>query len=189
MGARMRRLGWGLLGAALLCGVFASCVRDSMAYRRALREWTKHHTVYSLNDLRAELIVSATLLTPAFRDARLVFESALRDGEPGELPRAWDLSGTSVLIGLYAPKGMERLGQSFDDGYWQLSLTTPDGMVVHPIAVTEVPISPLEQKLFPHFTRWTRAYLVRFAPELGPGKVALTIAGLNARSTLLWNLR
>lgn len=188
-----RHVRWGLL--AVLCGVGlvwpVSSGAGALSYKRTLARWTAHAQAFSLDDLRAELIWHTALVTPELRAARVLREADLRGWSPDEveraLPLAWNWPGTTFFIGLYGPKGFERLSLN-EENYWHLELAAPDGMVYEPVVIEEFPLTPLERKLFPFLNQWTRAYFVRFAPTLSAGPVELTLKGLNARSTLRWKL-
>lgn len=180
--------GWWIVVVLLF---LSACSDVSHAYGRTLRDWTRHKQAYNLNSLRAESILHAVLLTPAMREARVVREAALRGWSPETvdriLPVAWDASGTNFFVGLYAPKEFQKLALAEED-YWHLELTLPSGEVVEPIGVEEVELSPVDRKLFPFLTQWSRGFFVRFAPTVDQGVLRLSLKGLNARSELAWRV-
>lgn len=178
---------WMVMGLLLL----PACSDVSHTYSRVLHDWTRHKQAYNLNSLRAESILHAVLLTPAMREARVVREAALRgwsrEAVDRILPPAWDASGTNFFVGLYAPKEFQKLALAEED-YWHLELVLPSGEVVEPVGVEEVELSPVDRKLFPFLTQWSRGYFVRFAPTVDQGVLRLSLKGLNARSELVWRV-
>lgn len=188
-GNDMKKYGrWSLVAGVLWC---AACSDVSHSYGRVLHDWTRHKQAYNLNSLRAESILHAVWLTSAMREARVVREAALRGWSPEDvdriLPAAWSASGTNFFVGLYAPKEFQKLALAEED-YWHLELVLPSGEVVEPIGVEEVELSPVDRKLFPFLTQWSRGFFVRFAPTVDQGVMRLSLKGLNARSELVWRV-
>lgn len=180
----MRPRVWLLLGPLLAA---VACSASQMHYRATLRDWTRKAEVFDFHSMRAELMWNVVWITPEVREARVLREAELRNVSPSEaaehLPSDWYGPGTRFYVGFFAPRDMKDLEAA--DGYWRFQLKDANGGSYRATAIARQEITPLDRKLFPFLTYWTKAYIVSF-PEIHGPPAHLTLYGLNAKSTLRW---
>lgn len=158
-------------------------------YQQTLGRVTKSGKVYDPGTLSAKVIWKAVLVTDAMREARITREAQLRHVSPEEaaryIPEQWNGQGTVFYVDFYGPKQVNDLDRPGD--YWHFELRDNAGNVYAPRGLMKEDIRPLERKLFPFLSPWSKAYLVWF-PEVVGNRVALTLYGLGTSSTLKWKL-
>lgn len=180
----MRSCAWLLLGAWL---AVVGCSAAQRQYRSTLREWTRKAEVFDFHSMRAELMWNVVWITPEVREARVLREAELRHVSPSEaaehLPDDWYGTGTRFYVGFFAPRDMKEIEAA--DGYWRFQLKDANGGTYRALAIARQEITPLDRKLFPFLTYWSKAYVISF-PEINGPPARLTLYGLNAKSTLRW---
>lgn len=166
--------------------ILSGCTQAGNTYRREMQRWSRHAEVFDFNSLRAELMWDAVLLTPSMRVARVEREAQLRHVNLKEakryIPDAWDSEGTVFYVNFFAPADSKDLLAS--DTYWRIELHDAAGNVYEPTAIKQVPITPIDRKLFQFLNHWSKAYILQF--PVASGALELKAYGLNATSHLVW---
>lgn len=170
-----------LVGALLAAPLYA---RDS--YKKILKKWTRHDTVYVVDNLEARLDWNATYLSREFQAAQAEKIAQLREDASAVgagLPRpAYD----EFFIGAYAgSSAWSGFGKDAND--WSLVLEVAGRPPVRPLRFERIPTRQMEKILYPYLDKWDQAYLVRFPKSIAEGdKFTLRMTGLPARSELVW---
>lgn len=161
-------------------------------YRSVLKKWTRHDSVFVLDNLEARMIWNATYLSPEYRQARLsrlaeLYERSqeerrLREGEDGEEQKKFDV----FFVGLYTGSSQwSDVGRN--EGLWKAVLETGGGELVESLRFERIPITPVERNLYPYLDKWSQAYLLTFPKTLREGRpFRLRMTGIPARSELVW---
>lgn len=158
--------------------------RDS--YKKVLKKWTRHDTVYVVDNLEARLDWNATYLSPEFREAQAEKIAELREevsAVGAGLPRsAYD----EFFIGAYAGSSAWS-GFGKNTGDWNIVLEAAGDPPVRPLRFERVPVGQMEKILYPYLRKWDQAYRVKFPKVVQPGqKFVLRMTGIPARSELVW---
>lgn len=179
---------------AWLAGV-APQAEAKLSYDRALRMATHSARLFNLETWDAKIIWSATFFSDAFRRAfdEMHIEVNHLD-EEAEVSRFLDEqqyrqnSGWDFVVSMYAKKDYKKFSLE-NDSFWKVSLVTASGEEVRPVAIDALPITPYEQVMFRHLSRWTKLYRVTF-PKVDLGDtISLTIESVIGASTMSWRLK
>lgn len=167
---------------------------EARSYRAELRHVTERGSLYDGTTLDAKLLWQATLVTDDFRHARESRHVEINHLGAIEAARwiadeeAKQTEGWEFFITFYS-KSDYQLFTGNKDSFWQARLKTTTGEEAEPTSVEMVPVTPYARVLYPHFTRWSRAYRVIF-PKVDLGqRPTLTLQSVVGSSTLKWNLR
>lgn len=158
------------------------------SYRSTIRHHHRHGEVFNFTSMRDELVWDGVWLAPAMKVAveeRAAEALHLGIGEAlALLPSEWSNGGASFLLSIFVPRDIPAPLVGTKNA-WHFELTDANNQHARPLSMEEVAISPLEKKLVPYITPWSRLYFVRFAGDMTP-PFALTAFGVNAQSTLVW---
>ncbi len=160
-------------------------------YRGELRRATKKGQLYNTDYMDADIIWHATYYSDRFREAlekryvkmyRLTPEEEQRFHDEQEFERS---KGIEFFISIYTKKNYRDF--SIDpESFWKVYLTTASGREVRPIEIEKIPPGPLENVLYPHLDRWSKAYRVTF-PRIDLGdQFWLTAHSIVGDSTVHW---
>lgn len=182
-----RRLVAICLTALLLFAVSAA----EASYRGTLSSVTHRSQLYNLDTFDAEIVWYGTFFDDGFRRAFIDKSIKINYMDPNDAAvftaeqelkqsRGWDF-----FIVMYTKKDYRKF--SLDpDTIWKAELTTESGEKVKPIEVEQVPITPYLKVVYPHFNRWSKAYLISFPKvELG-NHFWVTLMSVVGESTTKW---
>lgn len=174
------------MAVVILVIVGAWCAMPLQAkdpYKKILKQWTRHDTVYVLENLEARLDWNATYFSPQFREARAEKMARLRE-EAAPEPAADPYD--EFFIGAYAGSSSWS-GFGKNTGDWNIVLEAAGGQPVRPLRFERVAVGQWERILYPYLRKWDQAYLVRFPKVVQPGQgFILRMTGIPARSELVW---
>ena len=174
---------------AVLLLVSASAGAES--YRSVLKDWTRKGRDYTVDNLEMRLSWQATYLSGEFRSVRRERMSRLLEWSEEEAARqrlqdereaqAYD----EFIVGIYAgSNAYPEIGK--ETGEWRIALAVGEA-TVRPVLFERVRINEVDQQLYPHLTRWSKAFRIRFPKTIQPGSpFALKMMGIPARSELVW---
>lgn len=157
------------------------------SYRSTLNKWTKTDRIYSLENLDAQLVWHATMLSDEMLAAQEREEARrLKTVASNQLPVVSEHQ--AFFVSLYTTKELK--GFSLDDSsVWKILLVDANGSEVSPTKIEPVTITPTERVFYPYLDRWSKAYRVEFPPaELGK-KPQLVLRSIVAESRLKWRLK
>jgi hypothetical protein len=165
----------------------------SAGYGMKVSGATETGRVYHANNWDAEIIWHATFMSDRFRQAYEQRYAKLNHFDQyGALQFAAEQDlrqrrGWEFYIGIYT-KDRYKEFTTYEDSFWKIKLVTGLGEEVAPITVEQVPITPLEENLFPYLDRWSRLFRVVF-PKVALGdRIELTAYSVIGESTLKWRL-
>lgn len=153
------------------------------SYKKILKKWTRHDTVYVVDNLEARLDWNATYLSREFQAAQAEKIARLREEVPEEV-RADRYD--EFFIGAYAgSSAWSGFGKDAND--WSLVLEVAGRPPVRPLRFERIPTGQMEKILYPYLDKWDQAYRVRFPKSITAGeRFRLRMTGLPARSELVW---
>jgi len=180
--------------AALALALLFAPLASHAGYKWQLKKQTKTGRIYHPNRWDADLIWRATFFSDHFvkvfkaqheKIKHLTGEEAARF-EAEQMHR--QINGWDFFVTIYTKEKYKDFSH-YDDTFWKVELTTGSGEVVKPILIEKIPITPYEERMFPHLDRWSDGYRITF-PKVPLGdEIGLTLKSVVGTSTLDWDVK
>lgn len=180
-----------ILGVSLSAWCYdQSLTSITQPYNKIVSRYTKIGGAYSGTDLDTKFRWYATFHSPDFREA---FFQRYHDFYPaGDNPYAKQyMEGsagpdqTEFFVALYA-KRRDLKRMTGPRNLWDISLLAGD-KTLKPIRLEEVPVTSLQEGLYPYLEKWYRAYRVVFPiskENISHGELVLQLSGVGGDSKL-----
>lgn len=183
-----------ILATAIVFALTAFKAFGETSYKSALRAATKGEALYDLYTGNAKILWKATLFTDDFRRAFAQKHAEIHYLGPEETAaviaeqeylqdREWE-----VFISMFTPKDYKKFSLR-PDTFWSAYLITADGESIAAISVKETTITPYWRVMFPHITKWSRAYRVVFPKVPLGNEVTLTMQSVVGYTSVTWPLK
>ncbi|MDP2312099.1 MAG: hypothetical protein Q8P41_04280 [Pseudomonadota bacterium] len=160
-------------------------------YDADARAATRELRLYS-DGLTTSLLLRAARLDPDFRRAMeaqrahlMLLESAVREERLAASLAEAEVAYVFVLSADSQFRDDLRFGFGEAEP-WRLRLFA-DGRPCTPESVTEIEPTPLDLQLYPHHTRWSSLWNVRFARDCGAGPLVLQVTGPHGTGEMGWS--
>lgn len=152
-------------------------------YETTLSKWTKRGADFEFDTLDAQLIWHATLISDDLLKAQQ--KLATKRGVKID-PLCTDC--VAFFIDMYTHSELKDFSMD-KNSTWKIVLIGEDGVETSPVKIEKQTITPVETILYPHLSRWSKAYFVQF-PKINLGhNPKLTIRSIAGDSTLEWKLK